>query len=152
CVDGLGSHLGPILFQLPPHWELNLERLRSFLKALPKRRKCAFEFRNSSWLVEEVYDLLREYGIGFCIYDLNGFTTDPIVTTDFVYVRLHGPKAAYKDKYPLSSLKKWSRFFDEQIQQGKDVYCYFNNDEAAYAVANAKTLNSLCARKMKHAA
>ncbi|MFI5334942.1 MAG: DUF72 domain-containing protein, partial [Chlamydiales bacterium] len=110
CVDGLGSHLGPILFQLPPHWELNLERLRSFLKALPKRRKYAFEFRNSSWLVEEVYDLLREYGTGFCIYDLNGFTTDPIVTTDFVYVRLHGPKAAYKDKYPLSSLKKWSRF------------------------------------------
>ena len=142
-IDVLKSHLGPILFQLPPHWKLNLERFHLFLKALPKGYRYAFEFRDSSWWVEEIYDLLKQYNAGFCIYELEGIITPSIATADFIYVRLHGPKGAYAGKYSLQSLKKWAHFFQQTANKGKDIYCYFDNDEAGYAAINAKTLNRL---------
>ena len=142
-IEGLGPHLGPILFQLPPNWKVNVERLHSFLKALPRGRRYVFEFRDSSWLVEEVYELLKRYGAGFCIYELDHFITHVVETADFIYVRLHGPKAAYGGKYSLAALKKWARLFRQAASKGKDVYCYFDNDEAGYAALNAKTLKQL---------
>lgn len=142
-IEGLGPHLGPILFQLPPQWKVNKERLHAFLKALPKDHRYVFEFRNASWLNPEVYDLLKQYNAGFCIYELAHFITPAIATADFLYVRLHGPKQAYGGKYSLPTLKKWARLFRQMANKGKDVYCYFDNDEAAYAALNAKTLQQL---------
>src|SRR5207244_1529086 len=69
----LGPHLGPVLYQLPPRWHCNPDRLRQFLAALPAGVEHVFEFRDPSWLNEGVRDLLAEYGAGFCIHDLRGF-------------------------------------------------------------------------------
>lgn len=148
-VQGLGPHLGPILFQLPPHWKLNLERLHSFLKALPKGHRYAFEFRDTSWLVEETYALLKQSRSAFCIYEFEDTLTPLITTANFIYVRLHGPEGAYAGKYSLKELKKWARFFRKQANQGKDIYCYFDNDEAGYAAMNAKTLMQLLKLRSK---
>src|SRR5438128_5890339 len=60
-VETLGSKLGPILFQLPPRWKINLERLQEFLVALPRKPRYAFEFRETSWITEPVLELLREH-------------------------------------------------------------------------------------------
>lgn len=139
-VQGLKEHLGPILFQLPPHWKLNQERLHSFLKALPIGPRYAFEFRDTSWHTEEIYDLLKQFNAAFCIYELGDVMTPLIITAPFIYVRLHGPFGAYAGKYSLATLKKWARFFQAQANKGKDVYCYFDNDEKGFAAINAKTL------------
>ena len=142
-IRGLKSHLGPILFQLPPHWKLNLERLHIFLKALPKGHRYAFEFRDVSWLTEKTYALLEHYGAALCIFELEEMHTPLIATADFIYVRLHGPKGAYAGKYSLPALRKWERFFRREAKKGKDIYCYFDNDEKGYAAINAKTLIQL---------
>jgi uncharacterized protein YecE (DUF72 family) len=68
----LGRHLGPVLYQLPPHWHCDPERLRHFLEALPQNLTHVFEFRDPSWYTDEVRDLLAEHGAGFCIHDLRG--------------------------------------------------------------------------------
>src|SRR5438270_13006235 len=72
-AEALGEKLGPILFQLPPRWRINLERLAEFLDALPKYHRYTFEFREPSWLVPQVYELLRRHNAAFCIYELAGF-------------------------------------------------------------------------------
>jgi uncharacterized protein YecE (DUF72 family) len=139
-VDCLKTHLGPILFQLSPSWKLNIERLASFLKALPKGHRYVFEFRNPTWLCDPVYDLLRKYNVAFCIYELDHFLSPNAVTADFVYVRLHGPKGAYQGSYSPAILKKWAHFFKKELKEGKDVYCYFDNDQKGYAAKNAMEL------------
>src|SRR5205823_11424249 len=63
----LRSALGPVLYQLPPRWPLNLERLQTFLRALPKRRRHAIEFRNPTWYSEGVFALLRRYRVALCL-------------------------------------------------------------------------------------
>ena len=95
-VKGLKNQFGPILFQLPRGWKVNLERLHIFLKSLPKGYRYTFEFRDPSWLCEEVYALLRKYKACLCIYEYDGFLSPQIVTTNFIYVRLHGPDGPYE--------------------------------------------------------
>src|SRR5215469_16655760 len=90
-VEKLGRRLGPILFQLPPGWKLNLARLESFLSGLPQPHRYAFEFRNPTWNVADVCHLLRRHNVAYCIYELAGFQSPIEVTADFAYVRLHGP-------------------------------------------------------------
>src|SRR5207244_10483169 len=87
----LGKKLGPILFQLPPRWGVNLERLNEFLRVLPKKNHYAFEFRDPSWSTPAVYQLLRRYNAAFCIFEIAGWQSPIEVTADFTYVRLHGP-------------------------------------------------------------
>ena len=139
----LGNKCGPLLFQLPPRWRCNPERLAAFLKALPKNRECAFELRDPSWHNPEVYALLRRYNAAFCIYELAGFESPQVITADFAYIRLHGPAAyAYGGSYSDRALETWA----ERIRAWKQlrrVYVYFDNDEAGYAVRNALVLRTL---------
>ena len=72
-VEVLGEKLGPILFQLPPRWRCDTERLGAFLDALPDGHRYSFELRDPSWRVPAVYGLLRRYNAAFCIYDIGGF-------------------------------------------------------------------------------
>jgi uncharacterized protein YecE (DUF72 family) len=139
----LKEKLGPILFQLPPKWNLNLERLSSFLNNLPEGYRYAFEFRNETWYTPEVFGLLQKYNAAFCIYELAHHLSPLNVTADFVYVRLHGPGEKYQGSYTLPALKKWAGLCREWSQQGKDVYVYFDNDQAGYAAFNALQLSGL---------
>jgi uncharacterized protein YecE (DUF72 family) len=142
-AQALGKKCGPLLFQLPPRWHCNPERLAVFLQALPRNRDCVFEFRDPSWHNPEVYALLRRYNAAFCQYELGGFESPHVITADFTYIRLHGPAAsAYGGCYSDSALEKWAA----RIRDWKElrrVYVYFDNDEAGYAVRNALALRAL---------
>jgi uncharacterized protein YecE (DUF72 family) len=142
-VATLGDKLGPILFQLPPHWKPNIERLEGFLRALPQGRRYAFEFRDPSWFGKQTEDALAERGAAFCIYDFEGRQSPRSVTSDFVYVRLHGPDGAYTGSYGQEALTDWAESFSNWAGEGKEVYCYFDNDEKGYAAENALKLKEM---------
>jgi uncharacterized protein YecE (DUF72 family) len=144
-VAVLGRKLGPILFQLPPKWRMNLERIREFLAALPPDHRYAFEFRDQSWYRPEVYEALSEYQTAFCIYELAGHLSPKQVTADFVYIRLHGPGNAYQGRYEPRVLAGWAGAVSAWARQGKDVFFYFDNDEAGYAVQDAARLQEMLA-------
>jgi uncharacterized protein YecE (DUF72 family) len=95
----LGRKAGPILFQLPPNFEKDRERLRHFLKLLPARRRYAFEFRHSSWYEDDILDLLRDNGIALCVSDHRDAPAPWVATANFVYVRGHGPGGRYRGSY-----------------------------------------------------
>ena len=139
-IDHFQEKLGVILIQLPPNWQVNLERLEHFLEALPESYRYAFEFRDESWLCPEVFALLKEHGNALCLYDLAGVHTREILTTNFTYIRLHGPGKAYQGSYSSQTLKKWANMMQNWKRQRKAVFCYFDNDEKGYAPLNALTL------------
>lgn len=143
AVDVLEHKLGPILFQLPPNWELDFERLAHFLNALPQHHRYAFEFRNPTWNTQEIYELLTRHRAGYCIFDLAGFQSPVQVTTDLVYVRLHGPGGRYQGSYSEAALWVWANRARKWLEEGKAVYVYFDNDEAGYAAHNALKLIEL---------
>ena len=144
AVGPLEEKLGPILFQLPPHWGCDAERLSSFLRKLPTGFRYTFEFRDPSWWNEEVYDLLRRHRAAWCIFDLAGKLCPVEVTADFVYVRLHGPASqAYRGNYGLAVLRKWASRIEAWRKARKRVYVYFDNDEKAFAAADALRLKDL---------
>jgi uncharacterized protein YecE (DUF72 family) len=136
----LTDNLGPLLFQLPPRWHKNVERLRNLIQILPVENRYAFEFRDLSWFTEDIIELLTDTDTAFCIYDMEGNETPLHTTTDFVYIRLHGPAAKYQGSYSKELLEKWAERFGEWLEEGKEIYCYFNNDYEAYAPKNAATL------------
>lgn len=142
-ISHFGEKCGPILFQLPPHWQLNLERLENFLEHLPEGHRYTFELRNATWFKEETYALLRKHNAAFCIYDFNFRQSPRITTTDFVYIRLHGPGKAYHDPYDKETLKGWRDRISSWLEEDKQIYCYFDNTYRGYAWENAKKLLSL---------
>jgi uncharacterized protein YecE (DUF72 family) len=139
-VDILGDKLGPVLFQLPPRWHVDTQRLKSFLDLLPSRYRFAFEFRDPSWFDPGVYDALSDRGAAFCIYDLDGALSPKEVTSDMVYIRLHGPDGPYRGEYGTRVLSEWAGAFAGWVRQGKEIYCYFDNDEAGFAPNDALRL------------
>ena len=146
CVGALGDKLGPLLFQLPPRWRVNRERLESLLAQLPDGRRCAFEFRDPSWHDDRVLELLAGRGAAFCIFDLAGKRSPVEVTADFAYLRLHGPGGPYQGSYDGRALSGWARRMCGWSEAGKDVYCYFDNDEKAYAPRDALRLREMVER------
>lgn len=142
-VRHLGDKLGPVLFQLPPSWHVNVERLDSFLNSLSADYLYAFEFRDPSWFVREIYDVLSENGAALCIYDMEGDVSEKELTADFVYVRLHGPGKSYQGSYTDTQLGRWADELSSWAGQGRDIYCYFNNDPEGHAPRNALRLKEI---------
>src|SRR5258706_2878176 len=142
-VKRLREKAGPVLFQLPPHWNVNVERFARFLKLLPKKYRFTFEFRNHSWYNDEVDELLRRYNCAFCIYELEHHLSPLKVTADFVYTRLHGPGNKYQGSYTDTQLKKSAVQCKAWPKDGKNAYRYFVNDPLGYAAFNAKKLMEL---------
>lgn len=146
-VEQLGTKLGPILFQLPPHWHCDLDRLESFLAMLPGQHRYAFELRDPSWQTPAVLAMLARYGAATCIFDLAGAQSPIELTADFAYVRLHGPAGAYQGCYAHDALAGWAeRLGAWQTQLTAGIYVYFDNDQAGYAVRNALELRALMER------
>jgi uncharacterized protein YecE (DUF72 family) len=142
-IDGLGRKLGPIVFQLPPWFEVNVERLAGFLEALPPRRKYAFELRNPTWHTPEVLRVLKRHNAAFCIFEIGGFHSGFDLTANFTYVRLHGPGGAYQGSYPHETMQAWAKRIREWQNDLRAIHVYFDNDQAAYAVENALTLKRM---------
>ncbi len=139
----LGRKLGPILFQLPPWWELNLERFEAFLEALPRGHRYCFELRNATWHTPEVFAALRRHKAAFCIYEIAGFQSGHDLTADFAYVRLHGPGRAYQGSYTDATLAEWAQRIQQWQSRLKQIYIYFDNDQEAFAARNALRLKEL---------
>ena len=146
-INHLGNKLGPILFQLPPGWKCNAARLESFLAALPKKHRYAFELRDPTWHNASIYELLRRYNAAFCIYELGGFQSAAEITADFTYVRLHGPlPAAYQGRYERRALADWAKRLARWRDAMNDIYVYFDNDQEGFAALNAAELKKMVGR------
>jgi uncharacterized protein YecE (DUF72 family) len=147
-AERLRKKLGPILWQLPPRWNVNVERLEEFLQKLPRNHRYAFELRNETWMTNDVYELLRKYNAAFCIYELAGYQSPIEVTADWTYVRLHGPtQFKYQGSYTDAQLEVWADRIRSWKRKMKAIYVYFDNDDSAYAVDNALTLKRFVAPK-----
>jgi uncharacterized protein YecE (DUF72 family) len=142
-VELLGNTLGPILFQLPPKWKANAERLAEFLQVLPRRHKYIIEFRDESWYVPQIYDLLRRHRVALCIHDLHGVQSPTEITTDFTYVRFHGTTGKYQGNYSTEMLEDWAKKIQTWQHQLSNIYVYFNNDVGGHAVRNALSLATM---------
>jgi uncharacterized protein YecE (DUF72 family) len=139
----LEEHLGPILVQLPPGWRAQPERLAAFLEAAAGDLRWAVEFRDPSWLREDVFGILRANGAALCIHDL--LPEHPLeITADWLYLRYHGP-FRYAGSYALQALAAEGRWIREHLEAGRDVFAFFNNDAEGNAVRNALQLRE-CAR------
>ena len=147
-AEALGQKLGPILFQLPPKWKVNIDRLREFLDALPSYHRYTFEFRETSWLKPETYELLRKHNAAFCIYELAGFHSPIEITADWTYIRLHGPGGKYQGSYPDKTLRDWADRIAQWSDKLRACYLYFDNDQAGYAAQNALTLKKMAEEKL----
>ncbi|HEY6968655.1 MAG TPA: DUF72 domain-containing protein [Candidatus Angelobacter sp.] len=143
-AENLGRKLGPVLFQLPPKWKVNVERLENLLEILPRKHRYAFEFRETSWMKPEVSRLLERFNAAFCIYELAGYHSPLDVTADFTYARLHGPEQGkYQGSYSDERLGKWAKWIKAQSGTLKAIYVYFDNDQHGYAARNALTLKQM---------
>jgi uncharacterized protein YecE (DUF72 family) len=133
----LKKFLGPILVQLPPNFRADPERLAGFLKAAPRSIRWAVEFRDVSWLNEEVFSLLQKHNAALCIHDM--IKDHPRrITADWTYLRFHGQR--YSGSYTPEQLRAEAQWIKQQLADGKDLYAYFNNDAQGHAVTNAADL------------
>jgi uncharacterized protein YecE (DUF72 family) len=138
----LGKKLGPVLFQLPPRFGVDPDRLETFLEVVPKAMRPAFEFRDDSWETDEVYALLDGAGAAFVLADRPGRRMGDVVTGGWSYVRLHQGRRA-SPFYSRAKLRRWADHI--AALPTKDVYVYFNNDEQGAAIKDARTLMELLA-------
>lgn len=122
AVSGLRQRLGPLLFQLPPNMKKDAQRLRGFLALLPSQWRAAFEFRHSSWLDEEIFEVLRGHPAALCIADADDDLKVPFVrTADWGYLRLR--RAEYSD----AELKE--RLEDIRDQKWTDAFVFFKHED-----------------------
>jgi uncharacterized protein YecE (DUF72 family) len=143
-VRRFGTHLGPTLVQLPPHWGRDVDRLERFLTLAPADIAWAVELRDPDWLHDEVFDCLARHGAALCIHDL--LDDHPwLLTTDWTYVRFHGSEAPvrpYHGRYGPAGLAGAADRFAEWREAGIDVWAYFNNDWHANAWHDARWLRA----------
>jgi uncharacterized protein YecE (DUF72 family) len=143
-AERLHSWLGPLLVQLPPHWGADPERLDSFLRAVPRRRRIAVEVRDPDWLREEVYEVLRRHRAALVIHDL--IDNHPVeLTAGWTYLRFHGRR--YGGSYSPQALSGQAGRIRRWLDDGRDVYVYFNNDRGGHAPRNAADLRRFVQRR-----
>ena len=141
----LGRHLGPVLYQLPPGWKLDIARLEHFLHVLPRDVRHVVEFREPTWYDDRVLALLERHRVALCLHDMPGSATGRLRVGPFVYVRYHGASGRYDGSYPEDRLEGWAEWLGSQAAAGADVYAYFNNDMGGHAPRDAQTLRRLLA-------
>jgi len=139
----LGNKLGPLLYQLPPNMKRDDGILEDFLAALPHGYYHVLEFRHRSWFDDAVFYLLRRYNVGVCVFDMPGFISPLVTTSNLAYIRFHGSARLYSSYYSEEELSQWATDIILLGKQVEVVYIYFNNDVEAFAVRNALTLRRL---------
>ncbi|MFQ5817022.1 MAG: DUF72 domain-containing protein [Terriglobia bacterium] len=136
-VLALEKRLGPLLFQLPPDFALDLERLEEFLAQRPRAARFAVEFRHSSWFTDEVYALLRRHQTALCLAETDETSAPDLLTTNFTYLRLR--RGRYRD----AELHAWRKKLEAWRAAGTDVYVYFKHEEAGRGPTYARRLLAL---------
>jgi uncharacterized protein YecE (DUF72 family) len=148
-VEPLGDRLGPMLYQLPPRFKVNLERLESFLQLLPADVTNVFEFREPSWHCDEVFALLDRYGVSFCAHDMPVAKSPNQAVGPIAYLRFHGGTGKYVGRYSDESLLEWADWIVAEARGGRPVWAYFNNDIEGHAIHDAQTLRAMVRQAMR---
>ncbi len=123
-VSGLGSKLGPVLFQLPPNFKKDAIVLNDFLGALPDGFRVAFEFRHSSWFDDEIFAQLQNHNAALCIAESSDLVTPNVVTTDYGYLRLR------REDYEKADIVRWADFIRTQKERWSHSFVYFKHEES----------------------
>ncbi len=132
------ARLGPVLFQLPATFTADLKTLDDFLRGWPHELRTAFEFRNASWLTDEVYGVLRRHGAALCLAERDEMATPEIRTAGFAYLRLR------KSSYTPAALQAVAAQIGRQARDG-DVFAFFRqtgDKGPLYAQAVARKLHA----------
>jgi uncharacterized protein YecE (DUF72 family) len=145
-LDLLGDKLGPVLFQLPPQMKVDRERLAGFIEALPPARRYSFEFRHESWYEAAILALLAEHDMSLCLSDHAAAPAPWEATASWVYIRNHGPTGRYHGNYGKDALAGWADQIAGWQEEGRDVWCFFDNDVKSAAPADAAKLAELVDR------
>lgn len=149
----LGRKLAVVVWQLPRQFRRDLARLERFARALRSWRSVrhAIEFRHESWFEPQVADCLQRHGIAVCQSDAADWPMWKAVTTDLVYVRLHGHTQTYASGYAEPALRSWARRVKRWLREGREVHVYFDNDAGGHAPADAQRLLALLPRSQRPA-
>jgi uncharacterized protein YecE (DUF72 family) len=139
----LGEKAAPVLFQLPPNFKADADRLSAFLRMLSPKRRYSIEFRHPSWYSPQIMRLLSEDNISLCISDHHDAPASWRRTADFVYVRGHGPGGRYKGHYSTDALAGWAKRISSWKAQGCDVFVFFDNDQKSAAPIDALKLKQI---------
>jgi uncharacterized protein YecE (DUF72 family) len=144
-LQRLGARRGVLLAQLPPTLPYDRERLAYFLSCVPRQLRICLEFRHPSWHQADTFTLLEQHGAAYCVMSGAHLPCILRLTTDFAYVRLHGPDHhhLYGGSYSDADLRWWADRIGEWQAMGSDVFGYFNNDGNGNAVRNALTLRQM---------
>jgi uncharacterized protein YecE (DUF72 family) len=136
AIDPLRSsrRLGPVLFQLPPNFKADVSLLAAFLEKLPRDLRYAFEFRNKTWLIDEVYRLLEKHAIALCLAESDKFEVPQVITASFVYVRLR------KEDYSIEDRQEISARVSRLLADGRDVYVFFKHEDTPAGAVYAEEL------------
>lgn len=148
----LGRKLGPVLFQLPPQFTADSVRLSSFLKLLNKKRRYAFEFRDSSSYDAKILKILSQHDVALCFSDHHDAPAPWEWTAQHIYIRGHGPTGQYRDRYPKRSLERWVEEIVRAQERRMAVYCYFDNDQKTAAPKDAQKLLAMVSDQSKQSA
>ena len=122
-VPGLENRLGMVLFQLPPFFKCDTQKLESFLSVLPRGVPSAFEFRHESWFTEEVYRLLRQHNVALCIHDADDHTTPMEITAALTYIRLR------RSTYTQDQRREWQDRLGRWAADGIEVFAYIKHED-----------------------
>lgn len=140
AASELGPQRAALLFQLPPNFKKDLPLLNEFLSLLPPKTVAAFEFRNASWLEDDVYDALRARNVALCIADSESRETPIIATADYAYLRLRD------EGYGDADIARWAATAKKLSETAKDVFVYFKHEDegkgAAFGLQMMKLLEA----------
>jgi uncharacterized protein YecE (DUF72 family) len=136
----LGPRLGALLFQLPPNFKKDLPLLNEFLSLLPPKVTAAFEFRNDSWLSDDVYDALRARNIALCIADSEKRETPALTTADYAYFRLRD------EGYQDADIARWTDSVKDLGGKCSDVFVYFKHEDEGKGAAFGQQMLTLLAK------
>lgn len=152
-ISQANAKKGCLLVQFPP--SLTKSYLKQVVKLLEVLKKynskhgwnIAVEFRSKTWYEKKIYKILKSYAVSLVLQDIPKSATPMITqTSKVVYVRFHGPKGNYRESYPDYFLSEYSTYIKEWLEEGKEVYVYFNNTMGD-AFKNLQTLNKFCIDK-----
>ncbi len=143
----LEDRLGPVLYQLPPRWRPDADRLASFLAALPAAAQV-LEIRDGRWYRPDIRAMVEEAGVAMCLHDMPGSSPPARRIGPFVYVRLHGAGARYAGRYSSQRLSAWAERMVGWASDGWPVWAFFNNDIGGQAVIDANRLRAMVERRL----
>jgi uncharacterized protein YecE (DUF72 family) len=160
-AKALGPALGAVLYQLPPNFGLNLDRLAAFADAIPeavrttgfpKRTRHVIEFRDQTWYNDRVFALLERHHVALCLHDMHGSSTERVVVGPAIYVRFHFGTSKYGGRYEDRRVEDWAGWLASRARDGLDVFAYFNNDIGGHAPRDAVRLRARIHQRLGTAA